>query len=374
MIDYLFIDPFNSSKSGVTQYIRCSAKYLRLKGLSVSIFSIKKCENIEIFRKRLAIFVSENIIKQIEAPESLASTLYVDHPCIHIRLHLSRQLGQYLQSLKIDERCIAEEQYVIDNADKISAPSSVTVKASWDIFNNLDKCIVYPNYIFRGDPSNFISQNEHDNRRLFFIGRGEPLKGINFISVFKHFQDKLICIGDEKLEAFLKKINSSAVFFNGGNRDIFNIIQPYDVVVVLSGFETWSMVAAESLVKNCFVVCWAHLGICEFLNNPFVKKIDYADEEKVIEEISNLLLNLTIVNNKKLIQDINEINVLFEKGLFNQEGIKPKYNVPYPKKLIINSLKRPFLNRFFAKVKKLIKSPRKFLTDSFFTKTNKGNK
>ncbi|GGZ77686.1 hypothetical protein GCM10007161_06140 [Ignatzschineria indica] len=367
LIEYLLIDPFNSYNSGVTQYILLSDKILKSKGTRSFVLAKDINETLEGFCCRIATFVKENTVLEIEAPETLATTRYLTHEKIHIRLHLSRQVGRYLQGFPIDYKSAYLEQNEINKAYRVSAPSQIALFLSKKIFN-IKKCDIYPNPVeaipnkiscFQGVASS--------NGKIYFIGRGDSLKGLMFLKIFKVFENNIICVGDSNLLKFLNKNNLNVKFINGKDRKYLSLLTSSDVVIIPSLFETWSMVAVESLTRSVKVVTWNHLGFCEFFYSPLLFKANFPNEDEFIDLVKKALCFKV---SDKLVMDmncnINNINKFFFKGVTeNYFCFKNRYYDEVLIRNIKNISKKGRKNRFKSLTRKFFASPIQFWRDSF---------
>ncbi|MBS7820934.1 glycosyltransferase [Wohlfahrtiimonas chitiniclastica] len=369
-IDCLFIDPFNNCKSGVTQYTLLCHKFLLNQGKKSYILNKNMDESLEAFCQRIASFVDQNDIQEIEAPETLACTRYVQHENIHIRLHLSRQVGRYLQGFNIDYDAVAVEQREIDRAKYLSAPSCIALEVSQKIFN-IDGCYVYPNPVdmtliyenYSKIDSNAIDVSK---QKIYFIARGESLKGIVFLEIFKFFESSLICIGDKKLELFLKKNNFSIPFLSGEDREHTVLPKCNDIIIVPSLFETWSMVGVEGLTNFARVVTWEHLGFCEFFDNDCLSKVEFPNSEHFIMKIQEVTNKpFSSIDKAKVLENIESVHAQFimgvERRVMNIEWVCNNASVLNEiKKVAIRAKK----DRFRALLRKLFSHPLLFWHDS----------
>ncbi|OOF45079.1 hypothetical protein BKK51_07565 [Rodentibacter trehalosifermentans] len=320
-IDILYVDPIGKIQSGISCYIQQASKLMSATGIITYILTIKQNENIEDFRKRVALFVRENLINLIESPETLHSTKYVEHPKIHIRLHGSKSIGNYFQSLNIRKGDIIEEQNIIEKAKYVSAPSAITEFFSRKVLKIKKDIIIYPNPFYSDNIKNKKNSLKKDQKEIFFIGRGEYLKGIHFIPYLSEFNINFI--GDNNLKRFLNKhLNPNEYsFVDGSNGNFISRISLGDIVVVPSLFETWSMVALEALSAYALIVIWSHLGICEYFSKPIDSYI--AKPWDIQDFCLKLKMAINQKNNNE--QYRNDINLFFDK--INSEFIETSTNI-----------------------------------------------
>lgn len=363
-IDYLFIDPFGKLNSGVSTYTDIANRCLLNHKINSEIFRISKNEGLESFRKRLQKYVSENDIYIIESPETLYPTQYVKHKNIHIRLHCSKNVGNYVQRLPINKSLQQHEQDEINKARWISAPSSIT-KIITEKLYSLGNVYVYPNPC---PPSAITSNNSTQQSReknIYFIGRGEQLKGIHFLDKIKK---NIILIGDVKLKEYAKKnLPPDTKYFDGRKNDFLGCLNHGDIVIILSLFETSSMVALESISRGCKIISWKHIGFCEFFSEKIVTKIPPWDIVDFINQLS-LSMDSEIIEKKYFITEIESNNNQFESGILNIYKQK-NINTLIDYELDVNFL--PYrdlhMSRAKKKILKLFRDPKRFFYDSKFT-------
>lgn len=378
-INYLFIDPIKEVNSGISQYIYHANSLINSLNISTYILKINNNESDEEFRIRIAQFVANHEIDVIESPETKFATKYINHPRIHIRLHCSKVIGNYFQGLYIDRKIIIEEQKEIDKAYIVTAPSLETVKISSMFFSNLEnKVCIIPNPFLHISANN-PKQLPREKSKLFFIGTGKFLKGIYFFKDI-HLVKPIYFIGDELLENFLKLnfASDSYIFINGNNRDFLSKINIFDIIIVPSIFETWSMVAAEGLSQYARIITWQHIGITNFFD--FVSIVQPFDLEKfqqvinnevsksyLIEDINSYIKkidNTFYVMNRLYLDKVKQL-VLFDSG----ENIYQKLNlqsISLPNPILIHNTSGSFIMRLQKKIKKLFNNPKLFFNDSRF--------
>lgn len=376
IIDYLFLDPFSSTKSGVSAYIKSASAILN-KHLKVFVLKIGKEERLEDFRLRVFEFVRNNVVKIIESPETRTATKYLNaHDKIHIRLHGSRVVGDYVQNIPIKKDILEDEQKEINKAWVISAPSLITVQYAKKFFYNLDSVAIFPNPTLFANKK-FSSRTIKCSPRVFFIGRGENLKGIFFIKKIQEgFKGEINIIGDERLRRYIKKNKIICHFFNGEDGQWGKYILPGDIVIVLSIFETWSMVISESISRYCQVISWEHLGICEFANNfSYIYKINPWDIYKFSQAL-NMMSKIESIKPSEFIQFLEFLNKEYYNNILNlhhkESFLIKKYNankVILPEQIdfiTINLVKSEKTMRLKQKFMKLINDPGRFIYDSRF--------
>ncbi|WP_454721041.1 MULTISPECIES: glycosyltransferase [Cupriavidus] len=282
---YVFLDPFNSESSGVTAYIREAQCALNRLGHATRVVAIRHREEIEEFRKRSAYTVANaGKIRLVEAPESLASSAGIPDSCpLHIRLHLSRQVGKILQMQKADSRSIALEQREIARAAYLSAPSESAVALSRVAFRIRRDVAVYGNPV-----PEFCWRDTKKEFQALFIGRWQALKGIHFLNeAGRHLGSKRIAvITDRDLPSCLPPgLVRIAV---DSRAEKMNRIRQSRCVVVPSLFETASMVGIEAISLGVPVVAWSHLGLAEYAGAPLVVAVEPFDTEKLTAAVADV--------------------------------------------------------------------------------------
>lgn len=372
-IDYLFIDPFASHKSGVTAYTK-QAKDILSEHFTVEILSIRLGEPIEDFRKRVALFINNNEITIVEAPETRTASKYINHPRLHIRLHGSRTYCNYLQNLAVSAELIREEQAEINKAHIISAPSSITVDISRLFFDNLDNVVIIPNPIYLHNARRENNIPSDNSRKIFFIGRGDYLKGTIFLLkiIQKEPSLNITLVGDDKLrKTFMHHPNFN--FIDGVDANLENLVNTGDIVLIPSIFETWSMVASEAILNRCQIVLWEHCGICQFIQNyKFAHTVPIWDinifAQTIKNAISTKIKNTDIIKYSK--QTIYEWNDCFLKNIngiiYGEQSSKGEYHpikINLDKLLSIRNNESKFM-RIKKKIKKFFRNPILFFKDS----------
>ncbi|WP_454742849.1 glycosyltransferase [Cupriavidus necator] len=272
---YVFVDPFNSETSGVSAYINEAVKALSYSGLKSVVLAVKRLESIEAFRERLAreVLLMGKRIWMVEAPESLAASakIPVGVP-IHIRLHLSRQVGKILQGHKADQSSVMLEQCEIDRAIYISAPSESAVALSEAAFRLPSRVIVYGNPI---ESRKWVTTEKRF--AALFIGRWQALKGVAMLPHLLPYLSgrKIGILTDRKAEfplpAELVRVSANS------NKEKRELIRQSHCVIVPSLFETASMVGLEALSVGVPVVTWNHIGLSEYAGYPMVLAVEPFD-------------------------------------------------------------------------------------------------
>nr|WP_198044538.1 glycosyltransferase [Cupriavidus taiwanensis] len=281
----MFADPFNSVTSGVTAYIREAMHVLSRKNWKSTVIGRKPSESIEAFRDRLSTEVQllGRRVWMIEAPESLAASASIPSGFpIHIRLHLSRQLGKILQGHRAHERELRLERREIERARYVSAPSRSAVELSKMVFD-------LPDILVSGNPIASFSWNDKQKRFAgLFIGRWQALKGVDMLlKLCSHIPGKRIgVITDRSIEQNLpdgiELLDPKTV---DAKRDL---IRESHCVIVPSFFETASMVGLEALSVGTPVLTWSHVGLVEYASSPMVHAVEPFDISKLASALDKL--------------------------------------------------------------------------------------
>lgn len=386
---YILANPFKSKNNGVSSYIDNFCKVFNKSGIKDKIdllkYEIYEGESICEFRIRLKEFYLKNKenIFCIEAPESLAVTLLLPlNAPIHIRLHFSKAIGEYIQGRDYDLENFKNERVAIQQAKWISAPSQVAFLATNFLFKIDRKCIFYPNpfYFQRGLDIN-LENKVYD---LLFLGRFECLKGIDYVDkLFNRFNKKNNIIITDRTINF--KCKNTKIFLTDQVNKI-DLLEKSKILILPSLFETASMVAMEAISANCHVVTWKHIGICEYFDEELVSRVSFDkinDFENKIKICLNKFLEKTSDTREDAFQDINNRFLqAIEELLKNEDGgnyLRASLSFECSEidvgELInqIRSKNRKGLTMFNRKLKKLINRPSEFFRDSKVVKSLRSN-
>ncbi|MBP0623916.1 glycosyltransferase [Cupriavidus consociatus] len=370
---YVFADPFNSVTSGVTAYIREATHVLSARGWKSIVIGIKPSESIEAFRKRLAkeVHLLGKRIWMVEAPESLAASVGISSEFpIHIRLHLSRQVGKLLQGHRAEMRELRLEQREIARATYVSAPSQSAVALSRVAFRLPDFVIIY------GNPLAILSWTTKQKRfESLFIGRWQSLKGVHLLHELAAYLKgkKIGVLTDRSIERTLpdefQLVTADTV---DAKREL---IRESHCVMVPSLFETASMVGLEALSVGTPVVTWSHVGLTEYASSPMVCAVEPFDLGKfalALGEVAGLPRDQAGWN--KRVVEINDgyltvIRRMMHKTPFGGTfGLLPPPNTEWLK--IIENHREGTMNKnersgFSRKFRKLRRDPVAFFRDSW---------
>lgn len=308
---YYFIDPIASNDAGITTYIKNASEIVRRSGFSTYVLEISKGEDLENFRKRVggyfsSIESSENVI--VEAPETYACTKYVPGEIrIHIRLHFSKVLGNYIERKPIDSKTLEEEQIELRRARFVSSPSIIGEFFSRCFFD-FSECSVYPNPLIvsvHGEKE--IKFDLKKKPKVGFIGRDQYIKGISFIKELIKLHGDIYFYVVSTSSKLIEELSEFDNVVALDEKD--ELFEQVDCVVVPSVFETSSMVILETVEQGLPVVTWNHLGMAEFLDEPIVYKAKYPDVKGLSDGLLKCLRNKTSINRSSIIDSINSMFV-----------------------------------------------------------------
>ncbi len=371
---YVLIDPFNNLTSGVTTYTNTVAFFLKKRGIKTTVIRKHKNEDLNHFKFRIASEISNynKVGLFVEAPETLHTTSELDPSIsIHIRLHGSRQFGNFLKKQSIDKRELIAEESEIKRAQLVSAPSVSAVEASRLIFDYPEKILFYPNPIpLIGE----LKKYEKDIDCLF-LGRWEMFKGCEFfIKLSEILPNFKFAVASSKQNGKIPNYVQHLLVENEIDR--YRIISRSRVVVIPSYFETASMVGLEAFACECPVIVWSHIGLNEYADEPYL----YKSEPWSIDEFQKKLQQALSVKKEFSFRTCNEkIQKAFSLGLENIliGNVSFQTSMPFinssvnwenlftKKNLTMNS------NYFFKtkrKFRKFLRTPSKFFTDSYIYK------
>lgn len=369
---YVFADPFNSVTSGVTAYIRDATRVLSQNGWKSIVIRIEPSESIAAFRERLSREVQSlgERLWMIEAPESLAASASIPFGFpLHIRLHLSRQLGKMLQGHRAQKHELVLEQREIARAAYISAPSQSAVELSRIAFE-------LPDTVICGNPiADFTPSAKAKRFAGLFIGRWQALKGVDMLLQLCSYspEKKIGVITDRNID--LKLPGGMELLAVGSIDAKRDLIRESSCVIVPSLFETASMVGLEALSLGTPVVTWSHVGLTEYAGSPLVHAVqpfDLSQFVSAMDKIRDLPIDHDVWCGR-----VAEINGGYLKAikLMNQGdsfagtfGLLPPPNTQWKK--IIGDYRERFMTKntkssFSRKFRKLRRDPVAFFRDSW---------
>ena len=366
---YVFIDPFNSRSSGVTTYIAAASACLREAQKSVLIIGRRGSEKIEDFRKRVGHIIGEKSdeISFVEAPETLYASKYIPSSTrLHIRLHGSRQLGNWLQQKKQENEELLSEIKEINRATMISAPSKSALKSAEFLYGIAIHATVYPNPMPNITVESYTPENK---RKALFVGRWQKLKGIDFLNeAIKVVGEESIVVANsadrpQRLDVEFKKISTL--------RDKYTAISQAKLVIVPSLYETASMVGLEALALSTQVLCWNHIGLVEYANQKSVISLEELDAMALGQKVLEVLRKEEHWTYGEQ-REINDRFIMAWLDICN-EVARPNYmpyemrvkNIPLSlEKMREESAKMSRSMIAKRKLKKLFRDPRQFFIDS----------
>lgn len=311
---YIFADPFARADSGVSSYIDNAINLLSVTRLNTSVIRRQSNETLSSYRSRLAASVVEAKRKYttvyVEAPESDAVTAEIpsNAAIIHIRLHLSRQLGALMQGLRICESSLALEQQEISRAQRISAPSVSAEAASRILFKLPQRVCYYPNPApeWTQDVSECLSPEKYD---VLFVGRFQYLKGAPCVIELAKFLPEVsfLLACPEPDQKKFANLPDNISFADTSSCSKQKIYKSAHLVIIPSIYETASMVGIEAVTAGTPIIAWEHLGIAEYAAPPVLTLVEPFNLPSFAKAIVSHLRNQTFTsNNLKLHVKINE--------------------------------------------------------------------
>lgn len=372
---HIFIDPTVDKNSGISSYCELAHSLLDKEGRFTYVLKRRNDENLENFRMRIFNLVNKegsNII-QIEAPESGASTLLLHHSLpVHIRLHCARSLGSFWSGEEIEPIMHTYEQDVINRARWLSAPTFAAWRETQRLFT-VNSAYIFPNPA--PEHQNNISQNRSG---FLLVGRGHVLKGVFFLpSLLKKIPKEIpVTLVGAGMFSVARKLGVSdrVLAYDFMEKDkIFQMMKNSMGVLVISPFETFSMVAAEALSLNTPVITWSHSGAAELGAYPFVRAIQPWN----IDEMAKVVIDLNHNPIKSTIRFAKNFNLDYLSGatsLFLSEPPQLWVDMCEKKSLVdhpaeISLMKNVYSQSTFTrKLKKLKKNPLRFIKDMWIMK------
>lgn len=363
---YIFIDPFNSNTSGVSNYIFETVKRIEkvfLYKVEIKVLSINYGEKLFNFKKRIYDFLEKNDYFLVEFPDSMGLSCDLkDQSRVHVRIHCGKTLGKYVQGIRFNKREFLKEKNSIIKANMVSAPSIISKIYTFEFYNVNREALVYPN------PINILFKCESKDLNVVFLGRLQNLKGYEFLNKFSK-KSKF------KINILTNVVCNSKGFNFLKYEDIeekYKYLSRAKVVIVPSLFDIYSMVALEAIACNSHVVTWEHIGIVEYFGEEYVSKIAVWDFDKFVEVVEDKINCFIMPDSEEVILKLNKkFDITFEK-ILNSDYVKIKSenilnSVPLDE--LINSMPKNNLNKngynvFLRKVRKLLKDPYYFWKDS----------
>lgn len=366
----ILVDPTARKYGGIATYCNYAKPLLEQSGLSVAHIKRAKEERICEFRARLAELVKNYgpDLMQVEAPETVASTLYLPrHVNVHVRLHCARSLGAMWERLPIDEYTLSEERQVIANAHAVSSPT----QAAWRETNRLID--VSACHIFANPPPPYHGGDEGARSGVVLIGRAQTLKGIQFLPRLLAYLPKSLPMilagsGMKMAASRLGLSNRVEAFDEVDDAGVRALLSSAKSCLVASPFETFSMVAAEALAANTPVVTWAHSGTAEIAPQPFVWTAPAWDVAALACAIERSI-ETKLPSCSKVIANLENRFTKGQHALRDGEAAIKRTNSYKPFLIPALPLRSDMTyqtasNTFQRKLRKLIRDPRRFFTDT----------
>ncbi|MFK4751993.1 glycosyltransferase [Oceanobacter antarcticus] len=381
--NYILLDPVGSKSSGISKYCNDVYDLLCESSLfsSVYLFSKNSSEDIKKYQKRVVSlldgFSKSGNISIVEVPEAYAILAGYSEKNIfvHVRLHCAYTLAASIQGMVINEKLFEEEKSMINNADFLSSPSYFAWIATSRFFGVHRDVVCYPNPIRNKDcnTNNTISSDSHQ-KKVCFVGRWQSLKGVGLFTdeFILSLKSDFYIISNDVPSSIAQHENVKVIDgMKWSPEDIYGVDC---IVIVPSLFETASMVAIEALSYGASVVCWSHLGVCEYAANDKVKRVSAWDSNAFLEVIKEEIAN---GNENSSDEFIRKINDRFSSGIRSIGSRSAKNFLPFPpceiNDVFLNSLlsgkyKDKFMSkptpRFIKKTRKLFRNPKSFFKDS----------
>ena len=363
---YLIVNPFNNNAShGIHNYIVNLIDELKSLQIPYDYIYNNKL-SLNDYRQYVYDYVHQNYGYDeviIEAPEARAATLYLEKNYnIHIRLHTPGAIAQKYDGKLINQDEYSNEQRVINKAKIVSSPSYGLLKELKSELN-LNHVSVYKNPYNKS-----ISCSKNKKYDLVFLGRFQPLKGIEYINPIleklpKHF--KVLLIGNNSHTLKLdKNIQCDVQFYEHiSDTTRFDLIAESKSLMLLSKFENCSMVILEALACNTIVNAWDVGGNSEIADDSVLKIIPFEDTLSMANQI--IVNTIEPYPDSSLFQKaLTYISNDFHEGLFsvitsfNQKQINTFNGLNFtsshsPKEILIEKdrkeyRKEDFGNRIFG--------------------------
>lgn len=280
MKKYFIANPFSYINHGITNYAESAVNVLKNSGVDAYLYSNHSNRfNREIFSNELMSECAGNIV---EIPDTHGifpkGSTEID---VHVRLHAPILRLESLNQRALSKERFSRELATIDHAKYCSSPTLANVQAYKKYgLKDCDNLNIFPNPLFLEG----FDRNKKRDIDIVFICRFERLKGIDLfaqllchlprylrvaiVGVKKEYQSYF---SDLKFSCNLEVVNWAT------NEEKIDYLSRAKVCLVLSRYESYSMVAAEGLAAGCHVVGWNIAGFAEaFADGPvkFVRPFD----------------------------------------------------------------------------------------------------
>lgn len=320
MKKYYIANPFPYINHGITNYVNSSLNILRASGLDAyEIINEEKKFNRDDFAKKIEGSCRGNIV---EIPDTHGmfpnGSSILD---LHVRLHAPILQLEKLNQKKLSKERFFRELSTIKKSGLISSPTLANIFAYHE--NGLDRDVRVLNF---PNPLHIDFDKIKNNKKdidIVFIARFERLKGIDlFVQFLCHLpkEVKVVLLGvkEENFQYFSKfKFTCELELVGWVTNEVKeNYLARSKICLMLSRFESFSMVVAEGLANKCHVVTWNISGAAEAFANSSVKFIKPFD----VRILSAAVLDL-LSENQPSIEDVKEFfdynNKKYVEGIKN---------------------------------------------------------
>ncbi|WP_368923425.1 glycosyltransferase, partial [Comamonas aquatica] len=327
---------------GITNYVNSSLRVLNNNGVDAYLFENKETTfNKDKFSKEIELECSGQIV---EIPDTHGmfprGSSDID---LHVRLHAPILRLETLNQKRLSKERFNRELSTIQNSNYVSSPTLANTLAYEE--HGLDKnkrVLNFPNPLFMD--INKVKVNKDID--IIFVARFERLKGIDFFFQFlfhlpKGLKVVLLGVKQENFSYFSKfKFSCDLELVGWASNEVkINYLARSKVCLMLSRFESFSMVAAEGLANECHVVTWNIAGVAEaFSKSPvkFIKPFDVRILSASVLDLlsesqpsSNEIIEFFEENNKKYVDGIKSLISESSPTLIsNFDFYKPKNYIP----------------------------------------------
>ncbi len=213
-------------------------------------------------------------------------------------------------------------KFGIERSDRVTAVSEFLRARTKSLFQPKVEIQVVPNFIDTALFSPIKSTQNRGEKTIIHISNFRPVKRpMDAVQVANGINTRLLMVGNGPLFNDVVRQANKNVFFCDLQRDVINLIQTSDVMLITSEMESFGLAALEAMSCGVPVVGTYCGGLEELITdgvNGFLCKVGDADSMR--EKIKMLLENRDLYTSfsfaareRALSYDINKIAPLYEE-------------------------------------------------------------
>lgn len=251
----------------------------------------------------------------VEAPEARAATLLLpEHYAVHVRVHCPLALAQYHDGVPIDHDAFHEELAVVRRARLVSVPSHVMARELQDALPAVAP-LIFPN----PPPAMTRLPAYCKDIDVLVLGRAQRLKGTDYLapilrSLPADFRVTLVGRGMDELP--LGRGIRCQVDRRGEVRGEarFELLARARATLVPSRFESFSMVAVESLACGTTAVVWDGSAAAELAPPPLVRVAPAGDIDAIAHVLTDTCRAGVYPSPEEFAAQVQQLRDGFERG------------------------------------------------------------